>query len=76
MAYLITPYTIARLLTGVVSIIVTFFVWKRRTSRGGWPLFLLFVMVSEWALANGLKAADEALYQAKKNGRDCTCAAK
>ena len=76
MAYLLTPYTIAQLATGVVSIITVFFVWKRRASRGGWPLFLLFVMVSEWALANGLEAADEALYQAKDSGRDRTCAAK
>lgn len=76
MLYELTPYTIAQFATGVVSIIVSFFVWKRRSSRGGWPLFLLFVMVSEWALANGLEAADETLNLAKDSGRDRTCVAK
>jgi diguanylate cyclase (GGDEF)-like protein/PAS domain S-box-containing protein len=57
MLYKLTPYTIAQLLTGVVSVAVAFFVWKRRASRGGWPLFFLFVAIAEWALSNGLEAA-------------------
>jgi diguanylate cyclase (GGDEF)-like protein/PAS domain S-box-containing protein len=57
MPYELTPYTIAQLVTGIVSIVVATFVWKRHNTRGGWALFFLFVMVSEWALANGLEAA-------------------
>lgn len=57
MIYKLTPYVIAQLLTSVVSIVAAIFLWKRRASRGGWPLLLLFVMVAEWALANGLEAA-------------------
>jgi len=57
MKYLLTPYTFAQILTGVVAILVAGIVWKRRESRGGWPLFLLFIAVSEWALANGFEAA-------------------
>lgn len=57
MKYLLTPYSIAQLFTGVVAIIVSVIIWRKRDTRGGWPLFLLFVAVSEWALANGLEAA-------------------
>ena len=52
-----TAYTIAQLLTGLVAVAVSIIIWKRRASRGGWPLFLLFVAVAEWALCNGLEAA-------------------
>ena len=52
-----TAYTIAQLLTGFVAVVVSIIIWKRRNSRGGWPLFLLFVAVAEWALCNGLEAA-------------------
>ena len=57
MLYKLTPYTIVQLLTGVVSVAVAFFVWKRRASRGGWLLFFLFVAIAELALSNGLEAA-------------------
>ena len=57
MLYQLTAYTIAQLLTGFVAVAVSVVVWKRRNSRGGWPLFLLFVAVAEWALCNGLEAA-------------------
>ena len=57
MAYVLSPYTIAQTITAVVSIITASIIWRRRSSRGGWLLFLLFVAVSEWALANGLEAA-------------------
>ena len=57
MLYKLTAYTIAQLLTGFVAVAVSVIVWKRRASRGGWPLFLLFVAVAEWALCNGLEAA-------------------
>jgi diguanylate cyclase (GGDEF)-like protein/PAS domain S-box-containing protein len=57
MKYLLTPYSIAQLFTGVVAIIVSVIIWRKRDTRGGWPLFLLFIAVSEWALANGLEAA-------------------
>jgi diguanylate cyclase (GGDEF)-like protein/PAS domain S-box-containing protein len=57
MLYKLTAYTIAQLFTGLVAIVVAFFVWKRRASRGSWPLLLLFVAVAEWAISNGLEAA-------------------
>jgi len=57
MKYLLTPYTIAQLTTGVIAIIVSIIIFRKRDTRGGWPLFLLFIAVSEWALANGLEAA-------------------
>ena len=57
MNYLLTPYAIAQFLTAVVSIIVAIATWKRRTARSGLQLFLLFVAISEWALANGFEAA-------------------
>ena len=57
MLYKLTAYTIAQLLTGFVAVVVSIIIWKRRNSRGGWPLFLLFVAVAEWALCNGLEAA-------------------
>lgn len=57
MLYELTAYSIAQLLTGLVAIAVSIIIWKRRNSRGGWPLFLLFMAVSEWALCNGLEAA-------------------
>lgn len=57
MTYQITPYAVVQFLTGSVSIITAILLWKRRTARGGWPLFLLFVMASEWAFANAMEAA-------------------
>lgn len=57
MRYLLTPYAIAQLLTSIVASLVAGFVWKRRKSRGGWPLFLLFIAIAEWALANGFESA-------------------
>jgi hypothetical protein len=57
MLYKLTAYTIAQLLTWFVAVVVSIIIWKRRNSRGGWPLFLLFVAVAEWALCNGLEAA-------------------
>lgn len=45
------------LVTGVIVLIAAFHIWQRRDSRGGWPLFLLFVAIFEWALATGLEAA-------------------
>ena len=57
MNYQFTLYTAAQLATGAVAIIVSIHAWRRRNSRGGWPLFFLFLAVSEWAIANGLEAA-------------------
>lgn len=57
MNYLLTPYAIAQFLTAIVSIFVTVITWKRRTVRSGWQLFLLFVAISIWSLANGFEAA-------------------
>ena len=57
MLYQLTAYTIAQLLTGFVAVAVAVIVWKRRASRGGWLLFLLFIAIAEWALCNGLEAA-------------------
>ena len=57
MKYLLTPYSAAQLFTGIIAIVVSIIIWRKRDTRGGWPLFLLFVAVSEWALANGMEAA-------------------
>jgi diguanylate cyclase (GGDEF)-like protein/PAS domain S-box-containing protein len=57
MKYLLTPYSVAQLITGFIAIVVSIIIWRKRDTRGGWPLFLLFIAVSEWALANGLEAA-------------------
>lgn len=55
--YLLAPYAIAQFATAAVSIVVTVMMWKHRSARSGWYLFMLFVAISEWALANGLEAA-------------------
>ena len=57
MDYQLTSYAIAQFSTAVISIIVAVIMWKRRIARSGWQLFLLFVAISEWTLANGLEAA-------------------
>ena len=56
MNYILTPYAIAQFATAGVAIIVSVIMWKRRNSRGGWALFLLFVAISEWTFANGFEA--------------------
>ena len=40
-----------------ISVIVSVLVYRRRESRGGLPLFLLFMAISIWTLANSLEAA-------------------
>ena len=57
MHYLLTPYAVAQFLTGIIAVSVMMHLWQKRKSRGGWPLFLLFLAISEWALANGFEAA-------------------
>lgn len=57
MDYQFTSYVIAQFITAAVSIIVTIMLWKRRTVRSSWWLLLLFIAISEWALANGFEAA-------------------
>lgn len=57
MNYQITSYAAAQLVTGLVALIVAVHIWRRRDSRGGWPLLLLFAAIFEWALAAGLEAA-------------------
>ncbi len=57
MKYLLTPYSVAQVITAIVAIIVSIYAWRRRDSRGGWPIFLLFIAVSELALAEGLESA-------------------
>ena len=52
-----TPYFGVLMITAVISAIVAFIAWQRRTSPGGAPLALLMLAVTEWALVGAFEAA-------------------
>lgn len=53
----LTPYTIALLISTVVTAVVALAVWYRRTARGGMALFWFMLAVVEWQLAAACEAA-------------------
>jgi diguanylate cyclase (GGDEF)-like protein len=55
--YRVSPYALAQMTTAVVAVVVSILAYRRRESRGGSPLFLLFAAISIWTLANSLEAA-------------------
>lgn len=57
MDYILSSYAIVQFLTALVSIVIAAIMWNRRSIRGGLALFLLFVAISEWALADTMEAA-------------------
>ena len=52
-----TPYFGILVITAVISAVVAFVAWQRRTSPGGTSLALLMLAVTEWALVSALEAA-------------------
>jgi diguanylate cyclase (GGDEF)-like protein/PAS domain S-box-containing protein len=57
MNYILTPYAIAQFITTIVSLLVVCVVWKWRFERGGMPLLLLFIALTEWAFCNGMESS-------------------
>jgi diguanylate cyclase (GGDEF)-like protein/PAS domain S-box-containing protein len=57
MVYQVSPYSIAFLGTALISAIVAFTAWRKRTAPGGLWLFLMMAAVTEWALADSLEAS-------------------
>jgi len=52
-----TPYFGILMITAVISAVVAFVAWRRRTSPGGTPLALHMLAVTGWALVAALEAA-------------------
>ncbi|WP_424359384.1 sensor histidine kinase [Methanocella sp. MCL-LM] len=52
-----TPYTIAMVITSIVTFLLAWFVWKRRTSPGGLYFALLMLVIGEWTLMAVLEMA-------------------
>ena len=57
MQWQLTPYTIALLISTVVTAVVALAVWYRRTARGGMALFWFMLAVVEWQLTAACEAA-------------------
>jgi PAS domain S-box-containing protein len=56
-----TPYSSIFAVTALISAIVASIAWRRRSIRGGRPLALMMVGVTEWALMAALEAATAGL---------------
>ncbi len=52
-----TPYAIAMEITSIVTFILAWYVWRRRTSPGSLYFSLLMLMISEWTLMSTLEMA-------------------
>ncbi len=59
-----TPYFMVLMITAVISAVVSFIVWRRRSAPGGIAIALMMLAVTEWSLVAGLEAA--AVEQAAK----------
>jgi PAS domain S-box-containing protein len=47
-----TPYIIAYLAAGAMSLGTALYVWRRRAAHGAWPLFLALLAEVEWACSS------------------------
>ena len=52
-----TPYAIAMEIASIVTFLLAWYVWKRRTSPGGLYFAFLMLMISEWTLMAVLEMA-------------------
>jgi diguanylate cyclase (GGDEF)-like protein/PAS domain S-box-containing protein len=55
--YNFNPYVFVHLLTAIIALAVCLLVWPRRSSPGGFQLFLLMVAILEWALMAAFESA-------------------
>lgn len=61
MTFQISPYSLAFLVTGLISGIATVFAWRKRQAPGGLPLFLMLLAVTEWNLAGLMEISSSRL---------------
>jgi len=52
-----TPYFRVLMITAVISAVVSFIAWRRRSAPGGISVALMMLAVTEWSLVAGLEAA-------------------
>lgn len=57
MQLIFVPYSIALIITAIISAVAAAAVWPRRSAPGGWWLFLLMASLTEWTLASTFEAA-------------------
>ncbi len=57
MSFVLTGYAVAEWCSALVSASVAVAVWRRRSSHGGMPFFLMMVAAFVWAASSGFEAA-------------------